>query len=87
MAEEFVATGQAREILDFIVETYNPDQTIDIQSELVRSEIIDSYGIVELIEFLEQTFAISFPDAEIKPENFRSASDIANCVSTIERAK
>lgn len=87
MGEMLAATSRAREILNFIVETYSPDQTIDVQSELVRSEIIDSYGIVELIEYLEQTFSIFFPDAEIKPENFRSATDIANCVSTIEQTK
>jgi acyl carrier protein len=84
MDEMRIAVDPERKILDFIVETYEPDQTIDGQSELVRSEIIDSYGIVELIEFLEQTFAISFPDEEIRPENFRSAADIANCVANIE---
>jgi acyl carrier protein len=84
MDEMRIADDPERKILDFIVETYEPDQTIDGQSELVRSEIIDSYGIVELIEFLEQTFAISFPDEEIRPENFRSAADIANCVANIE---
>ena len=68
MNEMRVAIDPAGKILDFIVDTYGPDETIDVQSELVRSEIIDSYGIVELIEFLEQTFAISFPDEQIKPE-------------------
>ena len=86
MAEPRVTNNAEQQILDFIVETYACDDAVDFQSELVRSEIIDSYGIVELIEFIEQNFAIRFPDEEIKPDNFRTVTDIATCVARIRVA-
>ena len=70
-------------ILGFIAETYANGGGIDETTELVRSEIIDSYGIIDMIDFLEETFAIDFPDEDIAPENFRTVTAIADCVARI----
>ena len=81
-----VATGHS-EILSFIGEAYDIDGTLDEATELVRSQVIDSYGIVEVIDFLEQTFSIRFPDEEIMPENFHTVAAIADCVARIRSAR
>lgn len=72
-----------QQILAFIAENYPLGAGVDTETELVRSEIIDSYGIVQMIEFLEGTFKIDFPDDEITPDNFRTAVAIASCVDRI----
>ena len=71
------------EILRFIASTYEKAKGVDRETELVRSEIIDSFGIVHMIEFIEQRFAVQFPDEEIRPENFRNAVAIAKCIDRI----
>ena len=86
MLEPSADNDARRKILDFIVETYAVDDGLDCDRELVRSEIIDSYGVVELIGFIEHEFAVSFPDEEIRPENFRSVADIAICVERLRAA-
>lgn len=47
---------------------------------LVEDGIIDSTGILELIEFLESHFDIEVSEAETVPENLGSISSLASFV-------
>ncbi|MDF1543984.1 MAG: acyl carrier protein [bacterium] len=38
--------------------------------------IIDSTGILELVQYIEETFEISVDDAELVPENFDSIDNL-----------
>lgn len=49
---------------------------------LVESGVIDSTGILELIEFLEAEFEISVDEAETVPENL---DGVANLVAYVAR--
>ena len=49
---------------------------------LVESGVIDSTGILELIEFLEAEFAISVAETETVPENL---DGVANLVAYVGR--
>lgn len=44
---------------------------------LLQSGIIDSMGILDLVEHLETTFDISVADDDLVPENFDSIETIA----------
>jgi acyl carrier protein len=44
---------------------------------LMGEGIMDSTGVLELILFVEETFALSVADDEILPENFDSVARIA----------
>jgi acyl carrier protein len=44
---------------------------------LLENGVMDSTGILELVAFLETTFAIQMADAEIVPENLDSIASIA----------
>jgi acyl carrier protein len=48
--------------------------------DLVGEGIIDSTGILELIEFLESHFEIEVSEAETVPQNLGSISSLANFV-------
>ena len=50
-------------------------------ASLIDSGSIDSMGILELLEFVESTYGLSVPDADIRPEHFDSISAIAQYVS------
>lgn len=47
---------------------------------LLETGIIDSTGILELVNFVEESFQIKVPDGEIVPENFDSLRRIVNFV-------
>ncbi len=51
---------------------------------LLESGIIDSTGFLEIIEFLESTFAITIQDHELLPQNLNT---IENIVRFIEHKK
>lgn len=44
--------------------------------------LIDSVGILTLVEFIKDTYAIAVDDAEIVPENWDSVHRIATFVKT-----
>ena len=57
----------------------------DVESLLDRG-VVDSTAILEVISFLEETFAIRVDDAEILPENLDSIAAIARFVEGKQRA-
>jgi len=52
----------------------------DDNTELMEAGILDSTGSMELVAFLETTFAIAIEDDEIIPENLNSLARICNFV-------
>ena len=51
-------------------------------TSLLQSGIIDSQGILEVVSFLEQAFAIQCSDDDLTPENFDSLSSLAAFVES-----
>ncbi len=48
---------------------------------LLETGVIDSVGVLELIEHLEATYGIQIPDEDVLPENLDSVGAIAGYVS------
>lgn len=73
-------------LLAFIAETYRTG-TVDLgpEMDLIGSGIIDSTGIVELLEFVEDEFGIAFPDEDISPDNFRSPAILAAYIDRVRQ--
>ena len=73
-------TIQLREqIRGFILEKYpraRKDGLTD-HSPLLESGLIDSLGILDLVGFLEEQFAIQVTDEELVPENFQNIDQLA----------
>ncbi len=65
----------------FISDTFFVDDFQDSDSFL-KNRIIDSTGMMELVAFLEATWALKLADTELKPENLDS---IDNLVRFLER--
>jgi len=51
-------------------------------TQLIESGIIDSLGIMKLLQYLEDSFSIRIADDELRPENFETPGII---VSLVER--
>ncbi len=50
-------------------------------TSLIESGVIDSTGVLELIEFLEDEFAISVAESETVPDNLGSLDNLVRFVT------
>lgn len=61
-------------IIEFVVrELLDGDpEPIEEEPDLLQSELIDSIGIIRLIAFMEQEFAVSIPPEDVTLDHFRN---------------
>ena len=81
--EEAVNTQIRAELTDFIVSNYLFGDVTRVPRDddaLVEDGIIDSTGILELIEFLESHFGVEVSEAETVPQNLGSISSLTEFV-------
>lgn len=72
-------------IIGFIRENFiagRSDVSIDPDQSLIESGIMDSTGVLELVEYLESTFSIKVEDEELVPENLETVNNIVNFLKT-----
>ena len=53
---------------------------LDPEQSLVEAGVIDSTGVLELIGYVEETYGLEVPDADLVPENFDSLANVARYV-------
>lgn len=72
----------AAQIRSFIVENFlfGSDQDLTDETSFLDEGIIDSTGVLELISFLEETFAIQVEDDELIPENLDSINNVTRLI-------
>jgi acyl carrier protein len=78
-----VETQIRAELIEFIVTNYLFGDITRVPRDddtLVEEGIIDSTGILELIEFLESRFGIEVSEAETVPQNLGSISSLTGFV-------
>jgi len=56
------------------------DQSIEPDESLVQRGVVDSTGVLELVEFLQDRFGIVVKDDEITTDNLDSLNSIARYV-------
>jgi len=62
-----------RIIIKYVIEVTNlEEKKIPLDKSLLEEGLLDSFGIVELIDFLENKFSIRIQDSEITKENLGS---------------
>ena len=67
-------TDIAKQISTFITDNLLLGRTVDLAgtSSFLDAGIIDSTGVLELVQFLEETWGLSVKDEEMVPENLDS---------------
>lgn len=65
-------------IRTFIIENYlfGDDGGLEESTSFLDEGIVDSTGILELIEFISEEFSITVEDDELVPENLDSISNV-----------
>lgn len=72
-----------RVIIDYVLTNHvcaYDTETIPLDQSLVELGVMDSYGVVELVDFLERTWAISIADSEITKEKMGSINKMTRLV-------
>jgi acyl carrier protein len=68
-----------RHVRSFVVENFlfGDQGQLSDETSFIGSGVIDSTGILELIAFLEEAYALTIEDEEIIPENLDSCGRVA----------
>jgi acyl carrier protein len=71
-------------IRDFVVDQFlfGDDEGITVDTKLFEEGIVDSTGILEIVAFIEEQYAVSVADDELVPANFETLGAIAQYVET-----
>ena len=82
MANETVEIGPR--IRQYIVEHFPlaRKQSITDDGSLLESGVIDSLGVLDLINFLEEKFDIMVCDEDLRPENFETIATMVTFVQS-----
>ncbi len=68
-----------REKLSTFIQSELAQGEVDIEKEsLVESGVIDSLGIMKLVEFIDKEFSIAIGDDELLPDNFETLDTITD---------
>ena len=57
---------------------FGDEENLEDQTSFLDAGIVDSTGILELVDFLDNEFRIKISDDEILPENLDSINNIIN---------
>ena len=58
----------------------NQKENIDENISLYEKRIVDSTGVLEVVDFLEETFGIKIEDDELVPDNLDSIKKISKFI-------
>ena len=70
-------------IRTYILENFlytDDDEQLKNDDSFLETGIVDSTGVVELVMFVEDTFAIEVPDEDVVPENFDSVEALVGYI-------
>lgn len=71
------------EIKDFIIKTFMQGKgSLGDSDSLFDGNVIDSFGILELISFIEKKFKVSINPSEVTIENFDSIDKIVKLINS-----
>jgi acyl carrier protein len=69
------------ELVEFISETFFVDkEDIDVELSLVDTGIIDSFGLLEIVAFIEKTYGVRVSENELNKDNFGSVIRIVDFI-------
>jgi acyl carrier protein len=56
------------------------DEILENTFSLIENGVLDSLGIMRLIQFIEEDFSFSIEDEDILPENFENIESISHFI-------
>jgi acyl carrier protein len=78
-------SGYVEEIKNFLSKKYKNSKSIKESDPLFEKGIIDSFGVVELVSFLESKFGVVFDSVDLTRDNFLNIKSISRIVEKKRR--
>ena len=81
-------TNEKELIRQFVIEKLARAKKINHlndQDNLIENSIIDSLGIMQLVSYIEATFAVKVKDEDIIPDYFESIDAISNYIENLQQ--
>jgi acyl carrier protein len=70
---------------EYVVHTHLDGRAdVTAATPLLEWGVIDSFGLADLLRFIDERFAIAVPTEEITPENFESLSQLGALLSRLD---
>ncbi len=66
---------------EFLADNFFVEHLLNATESLTDAGVIDSTGVLEVVAWIEDTFAIEIPDADILPDNLDSIVRIVRYVT------
>jgi acyl carrier protein len=75
------------DILDYLKNNsfMERETTISDSDSLTQSGILDSIGLLELIDYICETYSIEIPEDMLTPDNFDSLQGITNLITRLAK--
>lgn len=73
-------------IKQFVLAEFLPDvpaDGLDVDDDLLAAGVIDSLGLLKVIAWLEDKFAVAVEDVDLEPASFRSVAAIDEFVRSV----
>jgi len=69
-------------IIDYMSETFPrvDAATLSPGTDLIEEGIVDSFGLIEIVSFIQREFNITVNDDDILPENFITVEAMTNYI-------
>ena len=82
-----MSTEMQQTISDFIVKSIlkQPKRVIQPGDALISSGLIDSFSLVDLALFVEDTFGVRIADSELNASTFDSIEQLANLIQARQK--
>lgn len=62
-----------------------PNRTIDVSEPIISSGLIDSFSLMDVALFVEDTFGVRIEDTELNADTFDSLSQLAALIDSRKR--
>jgi len=70
-------------VVEFIKKRFlRQDRALGYEESLFANNVIDSFGMLELIAFIEKSFKIRISPSEVKIENFDTIGNILRLINS-----
>lgn len=76
----FPASEIDDQLLAYLVERLPTDTSLDVDTDLIADDLLDSLLIMDLVAFTEATFDVQLDNRDIAPRNFRSVRSLAELI-------
>jgi acyl carrier protein len=73
----------AVQLMNFVCENFTHAKADDLNADdpLLDAGIVDSLGLLEIVEFIEAQFGVTVTLTDMSPENFRTINAMAGFVA------